>query len=86
MKQIWKIRLKPDGTWENVYRDEFYELDGKSLVDWNNSKFVDPSGSARFARVERDNIETLAADLREMALGLSDLREAREVIAWVMKK
>lgn len=43
MRQVWKIRLKPDGTWENVYKDEFYELDGKGLAEWHASKFYDAS-------------------------------------------
>lgn len=77
-KEIWKIRLKPDGTWENVYRDTFYEMNPKSLVEWNNSIFVSPTEFNRFLDKREEYLEA--------ALDKSDYRDAKMVIDWVKNK
>ena len=36
MKHIMKIRLRKDGTWENVYDDESTQLSNKTMIKMQN--------------------------------------------------
>jgi len=36
MKHIMKIRLRQDGTWENVYDDESTQLSNKTMIKMQN--------------------------------------------------
>ena len=37
MKHIMKIRLRQDGTWENVYDDESTQLSNKTMIKMQNA-------------------------------------------------
>ena len=37
MKHIMKIRLRADGTWENVYDEESTQLSNKSMIKMQNA-------------------------------------------------
>ena len=37
MKHIMKIRLRQDGTWENVYDDESTQLSNKTRIKMQNA-------------------------------------------------
>jgi hypothetical protein len=37
MKHIMKIRLRQDGTWENVYDDETTQLSNKTMIKMQNA-------------------------------------------------
>lgn len=77
MKHVWKIRLKPDGTWENVYTDDFYPLDGKGLADITQGKFKDPT---------REQLEEIRNQYIEEALLMSKWTESEEILNIIMRK
>ena len=69
-----KIRLKQDGTWENVYNDgtadnEFHQLDVVEL-----------------ARIQREKLFDQSQDYLEQAVELSGYKDAKEVIAHIQRK
>ena len=79
-KDIWKIRLRPDGTWENVYRSDFYELDTDGLIAMSRGDFKDPTKELVA------ELEAMRDNYIEQALECGDLKEAKEVIEWIKKK
>ena len=76
-RDIWKIRLRPDGTWENIYKDEFYEMDGKTLAGMfgKERSIVD-----RFALEEIHRLETMRENFIESALEQVGCTQANEII------
>jgi hypothetical protein len=74
MKQIMKIRLRKDGTWENVYDDnssdqEFTHLSNEMLVKMQSKK-----------------LSEIASDYLEQAVEASGYRDAKEVLAYIKNK
>jgi hypothetical protein len=71
MKYIMKIRLRPDGTWENVYDDnssdqEFTPLSNEMLIKMQSKK-----------------LSEIASDYLEQAVEASGYRDAKEVINYI---
>jgi len=71
-KTIWKIRLRPDGTWENSYYGE-----EPTIV-------TDPRKDAMLDEVKR--LEEFKEYLIEQALEIQGFAEANEVIQRVKNK
>jgi hypothetical protein len=83
-KQLYKIRLRPDGQWEHVYDDgstdmEFHQLDAHSLAD--------------MVRKQRENklieyhcLRAFQESLLEEVLERTEWREANAVIKHIMDK
>jgi hypothetical protein len=74
MKHIMKIRLRKDGTWENVYDDnssdqEFTYLSNDMLVKMQSKK-----------------LSEIASDYLEQAVETSGYRDAKEVLAYIKNK
>ena len=68
MKHIMKIRLRKDGTWENVYDDgssdqEFTELSNEMLI-----------------KMQSKRLQEIASDYLERAVEASGYRDAKLVI------
>jgi hypothetical protein len=68
MKQIMKIRLRKDGTWENVYDDgssdrEFTHLSNEMLV-----------------KMQSKQLSEIASDYLDQAVEASGYRDANAVI------
>ena len=68
MKHIWKIRLRQDGTWENVYDDgssdqEFAELSNEMLIKMQSKRLTE-----------------IASDYLEQAVEASGYKDAKMVI------
>ena len=68
MKHIMKIRLRKDGTWENVYDDgsfdqEFTELSNEMLV-----------------KMQSKRLSEIASDYLEQAVEASGYKDAKLVI------
>ena len=71
MKHIWKIRLRQDGTWENVYDDgssdqEFTQLSNEML-----------------AKMHSRQLQEIASDYLDQAVEASGYRDAKEVIDYI---
>jgi len=71
MKHIMKIRLRKDGTWENVYDDnssdqEFTPLSNEMLIKMQSKK-----------------LSEIASDYLEQAVEASGYRDAKEVINYI---
>ena len=71
MKQIVKIRLRKDGTWENVYEDgssdqEFTYLSTEMLVKMHSRK-----------------LQEIASDYLDQAVEASGYRDAKQVIDYI---
>ena len=71
MKHIMKIRLRKDGTWENVYDDgssdrEFTYLSNEMLV-----------------KMHQRQLAEIASDYLDQAVEASGYRDAKEVIAHI---
>lgn len=82
-KILLKIRLRPDGTWEHVYTDgsvdqEFYQTTPYELA---NLRYMKEDKLRQF-----HSLNQMAEDLVEMALDLSELKEAKSVLAHIMSK
>ena len=71
-KIIYKIRLRPDGTWENVYYGE------------EPTTVVDPKKIAILEEVKR--LEEFKEYLIEQALEVKGFAEANEVISRIKNK
>jgi hypothetical protein len=71
-KIIWKIRLRPDGEWENVYYGE------------EPTTVIDPKKIAMLEEVKR--LEEFKEYLIEAALEIKGFAEANEVIQRVKNK
>ena len=74
MKQIMKIRLRKDGTWENVYDDgssdrEFTPLSNEMLV-----------------KMQQKQLSEIASDYLEQAVEASGYKQAIEVINYIKEK
>ncbi len=68
MKHIMKIRLRKDGTWENVYDDgssdqEFAELSNEMLIKMQSKRLTE-----------------IASDYLEQAVEASGYKDAKMVI------
>ena len=68
MKHIMKIRLRKDGTWENVYDDgssdqEFTELSNEMLI-----------------KMQSKRLQEIASDYLEQAVEASGYKDAKMVI------
>ena len=71
MKHIMKIRLRKDGTWENVYDDnssdqEFTHLSNEMLV-----------------KMQSKQLSEIASDYLDQAVEASGYRDAKEVINYI---
>lgn len=71
MKHIMKIRLRKDGTWENVYTDgssdqEFTHLSNEMLV-----------------KMQSKRLSEIASDYLDQAVEASGYRDAKEVIDYI---
>ena len=71
MKHIWKIRLRKDGTWENVYDDgssdqEFTHLSNEMLV-----------------KMHARQLQEIGSDYLDQAVEASGYRDAKEVIDYI---
>ena len=71
MKHIMKIRLRQDGTWENVYDDgssdqEFTQLSTNMLV-----------------KMQSKRLSEIASDYLDQAVEASGYRDAKEVIDYI---
>ena len=71
MKHIMKIRLRKDGTWENVYADgssdqEFTPLTNEMLVKMHQKRLTE-----------------IASDYLDQAVEASGYRDAKEVIDYI---
>jgi hypothetical protein len=71
MKHIMKIRLRKDGTWENVYTDgssdqEFTHLSNEMLVKMQTKK-----------------LNEIASDYLDQAVEASGYRDAKQVIDYI---
>ena len=81
-KILMKIRLRPDGTWEHVYSDgstdqEFYQTTPNELANLKNM---------RESKLQQYHaLNDLADQLVEMALDLSEMREAKSVLNHIMR-
>jgi len=86
-KKILKIRLKPDGTWENVYENEFVEMTPELLASLYKPKVMDKSykTESETLRLERDKLETMRLDLIDSAVEKTDLSMAKAVIDHIRK-
>jgi len=71
-KTIWKIRLRPDGEWENVYCGE------------EPTTVTDPKKIAMLEEVKR--LEEFKEYLIEQALEIKGFAEANEVISRIKNK
>jgi hypothetical protein len=74
MKQIMKIRLRQDGTWENVYDDnssdqEFTHLTNDMIVKMHSRKYTE-----------------IASDYLDQAVEASGYRDAKEILAYIKNK
>jgi hypothetical protein len=74
MKHIMKIRLRKDGTWENIYDDnssdqEFTHLSNEMLIKMQSKK-----------------LSEIASDYLEQAVEASGYRDAKEVLAYIKNK
>jgi len=70
-KKILKIRLRPDGTWENVYESDSVD----DIVQELEYKM------AQYAA-----LHDLQSDYIEHALELSDYEESKVVLSHIMQK
>jgi hypothetical protein len=70
-KKILKIRLRPDGTWENVYEEESLEY----IVNELEAKLT-----------EFVSLYELQDAFIEQALELSDYEESKVVLSHIMQK
>lgn len=71
MKHIMKIRLRKDGTWENVYEDgssdqEFTYLSNEMLVKMHSRQ-----------------LQEIASDYLDQAVEASGYKDAKEVIDYI---
>jgi hypothetical protein len=71
MKHIMKIRLRKDGTWENVYTDgssdqKFTHLSNEMLVKMQSKK-----------------LSEIASDYLDQAVEASGYRDAKQVIDYI---
>ena len=71
MKHIMKIRLRKDGTWENVYNDgssdqEFTHLSNEMLV-----------------KMQSKRLNEIASDYLDQAVEASGYRDAKQVIDYI---
>jgi len=71
MKHIMKIRLRKDGTWENVYDDnssdqEFAPLSNEMLI-----------------KMQSKRLNEIASDYLEQAVEASGYKDAKEVINYI---
>ena len=71
-KKILKIRLRPDGTWENVY--EYYSESVDDVVKELEYKM------AQYAA-----LHDLQSEYIESALELSDYEESKNVLSHIMQ-
>jgi len=74
MKHIMKIRLRKDGTWENVYDDnssdqEFTYLSNEMLV-----------------KMQAKKLSEIASDYLDQAVEASGYRDAKALLAYIKNK
>jgi hypothetical protein len=74
MKHIMKIRLRKDGTWENVYDDnssdqEFTYLSNEMLI-----------------KMQAKKLNEIASDYLEQAVEASGYRDAKQILSYIKNK
>lgn len=76
-KVVWKIRLRPDGTWENVYGepDTFYEMDPEGLVRYTQEKRLMEAKLKEYAMLQEFKDELI-----DLAMEARGFEEANEII------
>jgi len=72
MKHIMKIRLREDGTWENVY-------DGSSDQEFT------PITNEMLVNMHSKRLSEIASDYLDQAVEASNYRDAKEVIDYIRK-
>ena len=71
MKYIMKIRLRQDGTWENVYED------GSSDQEFT------PLSTEMLVKMQSKQLQEIASDYLDQAVEASGYRDAKEVIDYI---
>ena len=71
MKHIMKIRLRQDGTWENVYED------GSSDQEFT------PLSTEMLVKMQSKQLQEIASDYLDQAVEASGYRDAKEVIDYI---
>jgi hypothetical protein len=71
MKQVMKLRLRKDGTWENVYDD------GSVDQGWAD---LTPN---MLAQMHSRKLTEIASDYLDQAVEASGYRDAKEVIDYI---
>jgi hypothetical protein len=71
MKYIMKIRLRKDGTWENVYED------GSSDQEFT------PLSNEMLIKMQAKQLSEIASDYLDQAVEASGYRDAKEVIDYI---
>ena len=71
MKHIMKIRLREDGTWENVYED------GSSDQEFT------PLSTEMLVKMQSKQLTEIASDYLEQAVEASGYRDAKEIINYI---
>jgi uncharacterized protein HemY len=74
MKHIMKIRLRKDGTWENVYDD------GSSDQGWAE---LTPT---MLSQMHSRKYTEIASDYLEQAVEASRYKDAKEILAYIKNK
>jgi hypothetical protein len=74
MKHIMKIRLRKDGTWENVYDDnssdqEFTYLSNEMLI-----------------KMQAKKLNEIASDYLEQAVEASGYKDANQILSYIKNK
>jgi hypothetical protein len=75
-KKLLKIRLMPDGTWQNVY------VQGSDMDRLDEFLLEEIQRQTRMSRRER--IQKKAEDYIEEALAMSDYEESKIVLSHIM--
>jgi hypothetical protein len=71
MKHIMKIRLRKDGTWENVYDDN------------SSDQEFTPLSNEMLIKMQSKRLQEIASDYLEQAVEASGYRDAKEVINYI---
>lgn len=83
-KIVARMRLKEDGTWENIYKDDFTELDPAGLAEI----FAMRNDPRRYksAMEQVAALEEIKELLIEQVMEMQGLDEANDVIQRIMKR
>jgi hypothetical protein len=71
MKHVMKLRLRKDGTWENVYED------GSSDQEFT------PLSTEMLVKIQSKQLQEIASDYLDQAVEASGYRDAKQVIDYI---